>query len=80
MAKTKRKARGTARIDTVPLPEMPKSLNLMIPPAIAKEFGNDFRVVAKYPWPIGIPVPYRYIDKALTAKLGKNLGVFIAPL
>lgn len=81
MAKTTKKAaRGSTAIGSWPTPERPGSLNLVIPPELIKEFGADFRVVVKFPWPVGIPVPFRYLDKNLSKKIGKNMAVFITPL
>jgi len=55
----------SVKIDTVPLPEKPISLEIRIPPELIKEFGKDLRVVIRHPWLVGIPVPERLLPGVL---------------
>jgi hypothetical protein len=49
-----------------------------IPEAMAKEFAADLRVVVRWPWVIGIPVPERLM-KAELLKSMKNFEVIATP-
>ena len=51
------------KIDTVPLPEKPVSVE--IPVNLLQEFERDVRIVIKHPWVIGIPVPEVLLEKLL---------------
>jgi len=45
----------TIKIDTVPLPEKPVSVE--IPVKLLQEFEKEARIVIRHPWVIGTPVP-----------------------
>ena len=54
-----------------------EAISFRIPPELFREFKNDVRIVVKYPWLIGMPVPFALRPDAL-----KNLpgfDVFIVP-
>jgi len=54
------------KMETVPWPEMPKEISFKIPEELMVEFKNDIRIVVRFPWIVGIPVP-----EFLLQKLGK---------
>ena len=69
---------GTPRIGTWPTPEQPVTIE--IPPGLVKEFGKEARIVVRYPWPVGIPVPDRMLRAELIEGLkGTDLEVMIVP-
>lgn len=51
------------KIDTVPLPERPSDIVIPIPKDLIKEFRHDVRVVIRFPWIVGIPVPEFLLEK-----------------
>jgi len=66
-------------IDTVPLPEMPANLTFMIPIDLIKEFKDEVRVVVKFPWIVGIPVPdYFFKNPEIFGRL-KEFDVMFVP-
>jgi len=69
-------ANGSIKIDTVPLPEMPVSLE--IPDNILREFKKDARVVIRHPWVIGIPIPYRLLKPEILRKY-RDFEVMLVP-
>jgi hypothetical protein len=71
--------RGSVKIDTIPMPEKPLSMEISIPAELIKEFESDLRIVVRHPWIIGIPVPYRFINPDLVKKLGKDFELIITP-
>ena len=70
---------GSVKIDTVPLPENPISLEFRIPPDLIKEFGAELRVVIRHPWVIGIPVIERLLKPEVLKAIGKDFEVVITP-
>ena len=69
----------TVKIDTVPLPEKPLSLEFRIPEEFIREFGKELRIVIRHPWVIGIPVPERLLKPEMLKALGKDFEVIVAP-
>lgn len=55
--------RGSVMIDTVPLPE--KIREVEIPMKLLREFEKEGKVILRYPYPfpVGIPIPDRFMDK-----------------
>ncbi len=51
----------TVKIDTVPLPERPASIE--IPVRFLREFEKDARIVIRHPYIVGIPVPMFLLKK-----------------
>lgn len=49
-----------------------------IPEAMAKEFAADLRVVVRWPWVIGIPVPERFLKPELLKGM-KDFEVIATP-
>jgi hypothetical protein len=49
-----------------------------IPEAMAKEFAADLRVVVRWPWVIGIPVPERLLKGELLKSM-KDFEVIATP-
>ncbi len=72
-------AKRSARIDTVPLPEKPISVEFTIPPALLEAFGREVRIVVRHPWVIGIPVPERLLTPELKNALGKDFQFIVTP-
>jgi hypothetical protein len=76
---SERKNKMSRKIDTVPLPEMPKELVINIPEALIKEFRDDIRVVIRFPWIVGIPVPEFLLEKMGLAGKLDDFDVMIIP-
>jgi len=58
----------------------PSVVAFQIPPALAKEFGRDLRIVVRHPWVVGIPIPERLLSREMLGKLGaKEFDVMLTP-
>ena len=57
----------------------PQEIAVRIPPALAKEFGRDLRVVVRHPWIVGIPVPMRLLKGTPLEAIAKERDIFITP-
>ena len=51
----------TLKIDTVPLPDRPVSIE--IPMNLLVEFIDEPRIVVRHPWVVGIPAPLNILKK-----------------
>lgn len=76
------KKKTSVAIDTVPLPERPVSIE--IPAELLQEFKKDARILFKYPYIIGIPVPLVLLNKlkrnpAAYRKLVNKFEIMLVP-
>ena len=54
-------------------------ISFKIPPNLAEEFGKELRVIIRFPWLIGIPIPERFLKQELFKELLKDFDVMITP-
>lgn len=63
--------------ENLPVLSKGEEISFVIPEAIVKEFSKELRVVVRYPWVIGIPVPERLRPEALKGL--KEFDIIITP-
>lgn len=69
-------ASGSIKIDSVPLPDMPVSIE--IPVDLLQEFKMDARIIIRHPWVVGIPVPDRLFEAGALKKY-KDFELMLVP-
>ena len=51
------------KIDKIPLPEIPLQKEIRIPKEYLAEFDDEIRIIIKFPYIVGIPVPEYLLEK-----------------
>ncbi len=60
-----------------PLAAPMKDISFVVPDALRNEFAKEFRIVVRYPWIVGIPIPERLRPDVLRGL--RDLDVVVAP-
>ncbi len=66
-------------LERIPPLRRGEELSIQIPPVLAHEFGKDLRVVIKFPWIIGIPIPERLLQMEIFKELVNDYDVMVVP-